>query len=256
MSDDVQGTEAFDLYNRYEDPGKGVWRTAHLEDIPIPKMTDAHLEGAMRVLAEMATTRVAALTSDEAATLRPILEGSGADITRHFFPKFAELEQEKALREGPTELMRLRAENAHLRAVAGLDAPAGPPTALKELKFDGALEWNLSHDQVMFVLKAARESVEEGRDPRRWYSNGRVENRFGVVAAYHPLIHINQWAAIQASAKALAVNLKRWVWVCQAETRWVYIQLGLDDGSQPALASDQFIYSWSPDGAPTLVGCS
>jgi len=119
---------------------------------------------------------------------------------------------------------------------------------------------DLACNRTLRMTYADLQSVLE-RDPdaRNWYANGPdCDDRPSVLASYHPLIHKRQWREIYDTAKTLAIDLRRWIWLTVGEDRWARIFIGQDpsDPDTGRFYNDQWITAFSPTGEEKFVGCS
>jgi len=100
-----------------------------------------------------------------------------------------------------------------------------------------------------------------------WYANGAKipRDRKGLVAMLHPQFHKRGWGGIIQTVETMAKELRRWVWVVEAEeSRWYLIMVGdapTDADNCPVWRAhvrvgDQFIAVMSPKGEWRMLGCS
>lgn len=129
-----------------------------------------------------------------------------------------------------------------------------------------------ARDDTRTLLTFAESVGALSGDCRRWYANGETcEDRPSVLATFHPLLYQPDggWAQICETARALAKDLGRWIWVTRGEDHWVRILVGSDprddDDDRPTgpmfnaegkYQNDQYITTFSPDGKEHFVGCS
>jgi hypothetical protein len=107
-----------------------------------------------------------------------------------------------------------------------------------------------------------------GSEILNWYANGPKppKDRTGLVAMLHPQFHRRGWEGIAETATQMAKELKRWIWIVEAEgSRWYLFMVGDAPGEDTdgektwkkhVRSGDQYIAVIDPKGEWRMLGCS
>lgn len=121
--------------------------------------------------------------------------------------------------------------------------------------------------QIDEYVEAKKPGYGNGGRILDWYANGPTipKDRPGLIAMLHPQFHKRGWDEIAETAEQIAKELKRWIWVVEAEaSRWHLIMIGdapTNEGGCPewkkhVRGGDQYIAVINPKGEWKVLGAS